>query len=96
MSNTKSGLNKSFIDNHENVTEDVASELIVAAELQIKQFKEEKAADSKLEAAKQIVKDLNGAYNTQIKLEQAKISFLLEKIQEIRASEVNPTSSLKA
>ncbi|CAM6003896.1 unnamed protein product [Sphagnum balticum] len=79
-------------DNHENVTEDVAADLIVKAEMKIKDIKEERAADGKLEQAKQIVKDLNGAYNSTIKYEQAKIAFLLEKIQEIQSGDVNPSS----
>lgn len=88
----KKVLSKSFVDNHENVNEDVAAELIVSAEMKIKEIKEEQAADGKLEQAKQIVKDLNGAYTSAVKYEQAKISFLLEKIQEIRDGAVNPSS----
>ena len=92
----KKVLSKSFVDNHENVTEDVAADLIVRAEMKIKEIKEERAADGKLEQAKQIAKDLNGAYNSAIKYEQAKISFLLEKIEEIQSGDVNPSSSLNS
>lgn len=92
MSNTSKVLSKSFVDNHENVTEDVAADLIVKAEMKIKEIEEERAADGKLEQAKQIVKDLNGAYTSAIKYEKAKISFLLEKIQEIQSGDVNPSS----
>ena len=89
-------LSKSFVDNHENVNEDVASELIVKAEQKIKAIKEERTADEKLAQAKQIVKDLNSAYTSAIKYEQAKIDFLLEKIEEIQSGDVNSTSSLSA
>jgi hypothetical protein len=88
----KKGLSQSFVDNHENVTEDVAADLIVKAEQKIKDIREERSADEKLAQAKQIVKDLNTAYTSTIRYEQAKIDFLLEKIQEIQSGEVNPSS----
>lgn len=91
----KKVLSQSFVDNHENVNEDVASDLIVKAEMTLKELREERAADEKLAAAKQIVKDLNGAYTSAMKYEEAKIQFLLEKIAEIQSGDVNPTSSAK-
>lgn len=92
----KKVLSKSFVDNHENVTEDVAGELIVRAEQKVKEIREERAADEKLKAAKEIAKDLNSAYNSAIKYEQAKIDFLLEKIEEIQSGDVNPSSGANA
>ena len=92
MADVKKVLSKAFLDNHENVTEDVAADLIVNAEMKVKEIKEERAADGKLEQAKQIVKDLNGAYTSAIKYEQAKIDFLLEKIKEIQSGDINPSS----
>ena len=92
MSNVKKALSRSFVDNHEEVNEDKAGELIVSAELKIKDIEEERAADERLMAAKQIAKDLNSAYTSAIKYERAKIQFLLEKIQEIQGGEVNPSS----
>jgi hypothetical protein len=94
--NVKKVLSKSFVDNHENVTEDVAGELIVRAEQKVKELREEKAADEKLKAAKEIAKDLNSGYNSAIKYEQAKIDFLLEKIEEIQSGDVNPSSGANA
>lgn len=90
---TKNALSKSFIDNHENVSEDVAGELIVKAEQKVKAIQEERNADEKLAQAKQIVKDLNSAYTSAINYERAKIDFLLEKIEEIQSGDVNPSSS---
>jgi len=95
MSNTKKVLSKSFVDNHENVTEDVAGELIVRAEQKIREIREERNADEKLKAAKDITKDLNSAYTSAIRYEQAKIEFLLEKIEEIQSGDVNPSSGAK-
>lgn len=86
-------LSKSFVDNHENVTEDVAGELIVEANKKIRGIEQERDADEKLAAAKQIVKDINSAYTSAIKYERAKIGFLLDKIQEIQDGEVNPSSA---
>lgn len=92
LESVKKVLSKSFIDNHENVNEDVAADLIVKAEQKMRAIKEEKAADEKLAQAKQIVKDLNSAYTSALKYEQAKIDFLVEKIQEIQSGDVNPES----
>jgi len=91
-SSTKKVLSKSFVDNHESVDEDKAGQLIVQAEQKVKEIEEEKAADEKLTAARQIVKDINSAYTSAVKYERAKISFLLEKINEIQGGEVNPSS----
>ena len=96
MTNVKKVLSKSFVDNHENVNEDLAGELIVKAEQKVKEIKEEKSADTKLAAAREIVKDLNSAYNSAIRYEQAKIDFLLEKITEIQSGQVNPSSGANA
>jgi len=96
LDSVKKVLSKSFVDNHENVNQDVASDLIVKATQKIREIKEERAADGKLEQARQIVKDLNSAYTAAIKYEQAKIHFLLEKIQEIESGEVNPDSGANA
>jgi len=92
MSDAKKILSKSFIENHENINEDTAAQLIVQAAQKIKEIEKERSADEKLMAAKQIVKDINFAYASAIKYERAKISFFLEKINEIQNGEVNPSS----
>ena len=93
---SKGALSKSFIENHENVSEDVAADLIVKAEQNIREVQDERAANEKLAAAKQIAKDINTAYTSAINYERAKISFLLEKIAEIQGGEVNPNSGANA
>ena len=93
--NTRKVLSQSFVENNANISEDQAGELIVKAEQKIKLLEEERASDEKLSAAKQIVKDLNAGYSSALKYEKAKISFLLEKIEEIQSGDVNPTSSLR-
>jgi len=89
---SKSALNQSFVDNHENVNEDFAGEQIVLSTQKIREIEQERAADEKLQAGKQIVKDINSAYSSAIKYEKAKINFFLEKIQEIQEGEVNLSS----
>lgn len=92
MSENKKALSKSFVDNNENVNEDFAGEQIVKANQKIKEIEAERDADEKLQAGKQIVKDINSAYTSAIKYERAKINFFLEKIEEITSGEVNPSS----
>ena len=93
LDSVKKVLSRSFVDNHEDVNLDVASDLVVKANQKMREIREERAADEKLAQAKQIVKDLNSAYTSTIKYEQAKIDFLLEKIAEIESGAVNPSSS---
>ncbi len=60
----------------------------------IKDLKEEMSQNERLQAAKQIVKDLESGYKSTVKYEEAKISFLLEKVEEIENGEVNPESAV--
>lgn len=92
MSDTKKTLSKSFVDNHEDINEDAAGALIVESTQKIKEIEQEREADEKLTAARQIVKDISSAYTSAIKYEKAKINFLLEKIEEIQGGDVNPSS----
>lgn len=96
MSDTKKALSKSFVDNNENVNEDFAGEQIVLATQKIREIEQERDADEKLQAGKQIVKDINSAYTSAIKYEKAKINFFLEKISEIQDGEVNPSSGVNS
>lgn len=87
-------LSSSFVENHQDITEDEAMEKLTQCELTIRDLLEEKKNDDKLNAAKQIAKDLNAGYNSAVNYEKAKIQFLLEQIEKIRANQVNPTSGL--
>lgn len=89
-----SKLSQSFVDNAKDLNEDEATALLVESEQKIRQIKEERNADEKLTAAKNIVKDLSAGYNSALNYEKSKISFLLDKIQEIQDGSVNPTSGL--
>jgi hypothetical protein len=85
-------LSKTFVEQNSDISEDEAEHLIVKCEQKIKAVKEEQAADEKLTAARQIIKDLNSGYKSVLQYEAAKIQFLLGKIEEIQGGEVNPTS----
>lgn len=87
-------LSSAFLENNENVSEDEAASLVVKAEMQIKALREEKSEDEQLNAAIQVKKDLESGYNNAIKYEEAKIQYLLAKIEEIQEGEVNPHSSV--
>jgi len=88
-------LTKTFIDSYKNVSEDEAALMIVEAMKKVREIKGEQNEDEKLKAAKQITKDLNSAYRDAAKYEKAKIDWLLDRIDEIQAGTVNPTSSVK-
>ncbi len=89
-------LSESFVQNHADVNEDTAQSLVVGSLQKIKGLEEERDGDDKLSAARQIKKDLEAGYGSAIQYEKAKISFLLDKIEEIQSGEVNPTSGLNA
>lgn len=88
----ESKLNQSFVDNAKDLNEDECTALLVESEQRARQIKEERAADEKLTAAKNIVKDLSAGYNSALNYEKSKINFLLDKIQEIQDGSVNPSS----
>lgn len=92
MSDSK--LSQSFVDNTKSLNEDEAIALVVEAEQKIRQIKEERNADEKLNAAKSIAKELAAGYNSAMNYEKAKISYLLDKIAEIQDGSVNPHSGL--
>lgn len=93
MSKAKNLLSKTWLANVADIAEDQAAELLVKAEMKIKDLEEEQAQDDKLNAAKQIAKDLSAGYSSVIKMEKARIAFLLDKIREIQDG-VNPTASV--
>lgn len=92
MSSSKLG--KAFTENHANIAQDYAEHLIAQSYLKIKILKKQKKEDEKLNAAKQLAKDLSEVYNSSIKEEKNKIDFFLKKIEEIESGQVNPDSSI--
>lgn len=94
LGKAKKILSQTFLEDNQDVNEDVAAQLIVKAEMTIKGLTEECQADERLNAAKQVAKDLQSGYTNAIKYEQAKIQYLLAKIEEIQGGDVNPDASV--
>ena len=80
----KSILSETFVKDNEDIDESRAMELVVKAEIAIKDLEEAKDNDDSLNAAKSVVKDLMGGYSSTIKYEKAKIKYLIAKIEEIQ------------
>ena len=93
----KKHLSSTFIEECREIKEDEVGSLIVQATREISSLKSEMKGDERLEAAKQIVKDLRGAYTSSIKYSQDKIKFLVNKLDELEdaGEDANPHSSLK-
>ena len=94
LGQAKKILSQAFLENNDNVNEDTAAAMVVKSEMQIRALREEMGADEKLAAAVQIAKDLKTGYNNAIKYEEAKIQYLLAKIEEIQGGTVNPKASV--
>jgi hypothetical protein len=78
-------LSDTFVSNNLNLSEAEAEKALIDAQFQIKDLIAEKDEDQQLNAAREIVKDLNAGYNSVIAMEKAKIEFLLEVIEKRRA-----------
>jgi hypothetical protein len=78
-------LSDTFVSNNLNLSEDEAKSKVIDAQFQIKQLVADKEEDEQLNAAKEIVKDLNSGYSSALAHEKAKIEFLLEVIEKRRA-----------
>lgn len=78
-------LSDTFVSNNLNLSEDEAKSAIIDSQFQIKSLLSDKEEDDQLNAAKEIVKDLNAGYSSALAHEKAKIEFLLEIIEKRRA-----------
>ena len=94
LGKAKKILSKTFLEDHDSINEDEAAAMIVKAEQQIRGLRVEKESDEELAAAAQIKKDLEAGYNSAMKYEEAKIQYLLSKIEEIQEGTVNPSASV--
>lgn len=77
-------LSNSFQENHKDIGEDRAMELIYQAEKTMKNLREERNQDDKLNAAKNIAKELGTGYTSALNYEKAKIQFLVERVEELQ------------
>ena len=89
-------LNSTFVEENANVNEENAVRLIVEATQEIASLKSQMKGDERLDAAKQIVKDLRESYTSSIKYAQAKVKYLLDKLEDLEdeGENANPNSSL--
>lgn len=78
-------LSETFVSNNLNLSEEEAKSKLIDAQFEIKGIFTEKEEDAQLNAAREIVKDLNAGYNSAMAVEKAKVEFLLEVIEKRRA-----------
>jgi len=78
-------LTESWVSQNGSLSEDEAKAKLVDSEFEIRAALEERDNHDQLNAAKEIVKDLNAGFSSAIKYEKAKIEFLLEQIEARRS-----------
>lgn len=86
-------LSDSFVANNKDITEEEAKNKLIQCQFAIKDINYEKENDDQLNAAKEIVKELNAGYSSAITHEKAKIEFLLEVIQGKRLANAKLNST---
>lgn len=84
MNKAKDILSKTFVESAENLNEDELNALIAKSMQRKRDLKAEMEADEKLSAAKEVVKDLSEGYKSVMKVEEARVDFLLGKLDEIQ------------
>lgn len=81
-------LSDTYVANNIGLSEESAKVKLIEAQFSIKKINEEKDNDDQLNAAKEVLKELNAGYNAATKHEKAKIEFLLEVIESRRSAKV--------
>lgn len=79
-------LTESWVNQNSSLSEEDAKIKLIESEFEIRNALQEKEGHEQLQAAKEIVKDLNAGFSSAIKYEKAKIEFLLEQIEARRNS----------
>ena len=79
-------LTESWVNQNSSLSEEDAKVKLIESEFEIRNALQEKEGHDQLNAAKEVVKDLNAGFSSAIKYEKAKIEFLLEQIEARRAS----------
>jgi hypothetical protein len=77
-------LTESWVSQNKSLSEEEAKIKLIESEFEIRAAIEEREGHEQLQAAKEIVKDLNAGFSSAIKYEKAKIEFLLEEIEARR------------
>ena len=81
-------LTETWVSEHKGLSEEDAKAKLIESEFEIRAALEEQENHTELQAAKEIVRDLNAGFSSAIKYEKAKIEFLLEQIEARRAAAV--------
>lgn len=79
-------LTESWVSQNNSLSEEEAKVKLIESEFEIRNALAEKEGHEQLQAAKEIVKDLNAGFSSAIKYEKAKIEYLLEQIEARRAA----------
>ena len=86
-------LDQTFVEDANDMNEDELAHQVIKSLIKKKGLQEELNSDERLQAAKQLVKDLEGSYKDAMKMADAKVAYLLDKIKEIQEG-VNPNASV--
>ena len=84
MNEASEVLNKSFRETCDAMNEDELNNVLVKSMQRIKAIKDERDNDEKLNAAKQITKDLSEGYSSATKYETKRIDYILGKLEELQ------------
>ena len=79
-------LTESWVNQNSSLSEEDAKIKLIESEFEIRNALLEQSNHEQLQAAREIVKDLNAGFSSAIKYEKAKIEFLLEQIEARRNS----------
>lgn len=82
-------LTEAWVSQNLGLSEEEAKTKLIESQFEIRAALQEKDNDEQLNAAKEIVKDLNAGYSSAVKYEKAKIEFLLEQIEARRAAKAD-------
>ena len=86
LGKAKKVLSETFLEDCNDFDQQEIANRIVEAEQVKKDLSIEMDNHEELQAAKQIVKDLSSSFKTAIKYEEAKIQYLLAKLEELQES----------
>ena len=86
LGKAKDLVTSTFLDSCNDFDENEIANRIVEAEQIKKELKIEQESHEELQAAKQIVKDLNSSFRAATQYEDAKIQVLLAKLEELQAN----------
>lgn len=94
MGKARTLLDQTFIEDVNDMNEDELAAQVIRALIRKKSLAEEMVGDERIQAAKQLVKDLESGYKDSMKMYDAKVGYILDKIKEIQEGNANPHASV--